>query len=196
MSLVHDVVVVLSFTLIGGLIGYVTNVIAIEMLFKPRRPYCILPGKRVCIQGLIPARKSALAKRLGEVAAQYAYSDSIRARYKERLEKEVVNTVREIVLQRLRRSSIRSTLAEIVVPGLAELVAKAVSPAIMNLLEEASTRINIAELVEEEFMNLPITELEKIFRQIAGRELRFIELMGFALGALIGLIEGIVALTI
>jgi len=196
MGIVHDVVVVLGFALIGGLIGYVTNVIAIEMLFKPRRPVCLLPGKHLCIQGLIPARKSALAKRLGDVAARYAYSDSIRARYRERLEREVVNTVRETVLQRLRGSSIRSALAEMVLPGLAELVAKAVSPVIMSLLEEASTRINIAEIVEEEFMNLPVTELEKIFRQIAGRELRFIELMGFALGALIGLVEGIVALTI
>ena len=196
MGLVYDLVVVTAFSLIGGAIGYVTNVVAIEMLFRPKKPYCLLPGKKLCIQGLIPARKSALAKRLGEVAAKYAYSDTIRARYKERLEKEIVSTTRDIVLERLRRTGAHSALAEILVPGLAELVAKAVSPIVMGLLEEASTRINVAEIVEEEFLSLPVSEIEKIFRQIAGRELRFIELMGFVLGAIIGLVEGIIALIV
>ncbi len=196
MGLVHDLVVITAFSLIGGTIGYVTNVVAIEMLFRPKKPYCLLPGKKLCIQGLIPARKSALAKRLGEVAAKYAYSDTIRARYRERLEKEIVNTTRDVVLERLRRAGARSALAEILVPGLAELVAKAVSPIVMGLLEEASTRINVAEIVEEEFLSLPVSEIEKIFRQIAGRELRFIELMGFVLGAIIGLVEGIIALIV
>ena len=196
MGLLHDLVVVAAFSLIGGAIGYATNVVAIEMLFRPKKPRCLLPGRRLCIQGLIPARKSALARRLGEVAARYAYSDTIRARYRERLEREIIGTIQDIVAERFRRVGARGALVEILAPGLAELVAKTVSPIVMGLLDEASTRINIAELVEEEFLNLPVEEIEKIFRQIAGRELRFIELMGFVLGAIIGLVEGIIALIV
>ncbi len=196
MGLLNDLVVVAAFSLIGGAIGYATNVVAIEMLFRPKKPRCLLPGRRLCIQGLIPARKNALARRLGEVAARYAYSDTIRARYRERLEREIIGTIQDIVAERLRRVGARGALVEILAPGLAELVAKTVSPIVMGLLDEASTRINIAELVEEEFLNLPVEEIEKIFRQIAGRELRFIELMGFVLGAIIGLVEGIIALIV
>jgi len=196
MSLIYDLVVVIAFSLIGGAIGYVTNVVAIEMLFRPKKPRCLLPGKKLCIQGLIPARKEALAKRLGDVATKYAYSDTIRGRYQERLEREITNTVRDAIVNRLRGSGIRSTLTEMLLPGIAEMVAKAATPLIMRLVEEASTRINIAEMVEEEFMNLPVEDIEKIFRQIAGRELRFIELMGFVLGAIIGLVEGIIALIV
>ena len=196
MGFVYDLAVITVFALVGGAIGYVTNVVAIEMLFRPKKPRCLLPGKKLCIQGLIPARKEALAKRLGEVAAKYAYSDTIRGRYQERLEKEVASTVRDAIVERLRGSGIRSALTEMFLPGIAEIAAKAITPLIMRLVEEASTRINIAEIVEEEFMNLPVEDIEKIFRQIAGRELRFIELMGFVLGAIIGLVEGIIALIV
>ncbi len=196
MGVVYDLVVVTAFSLIGGVIGYVTNVVAIEMLFRPKKPYCLLPGNRLCIQGLIPARKEALAKRLGEVAAKYAYSDTIRGRYQERLEREITSIVRDSIVERLRGSSIHSALAGMLVPGIAEIVAKAATPLIMRLIEEASTRINVAEIVEEEFLSLPVSEIEKIFRQIAGRELRFIELMGFVLGAVIGLVEGVIALIV
>jgi len=46
---------------IGFLIGYFTNYLAIKMLFHPR--------KRIFgIQGVLPKRKEILAKRIGEVA--------------------------------------------------------------------------------------------------------------------------------
>ncbi|BEP16716.1 DUF445 family protein [Pyrofollis japonicus] len=196
LGLLTSIGIIVLFGLVGGAIGYLTNVIAVRMLFRPEKPRCILPGRRVCIQGLIPARKDALARRLGRVMAKYAYSRSIREKYKQRLEKEIAGLIREAVEEKLRQSPIQSPLAAMLLPGLAEMLAKAVTPMVIELLEKASLRVNVAEIVEEEFKSLPVAELEKVFKEIASKELRFIEIMGFILGAIIGLAEGIIALIV
>lgn len=50
---------------IGAAIGAVTNHLAIQMLFRPYRPYYLF-GKRVPFTpGLIPKRRDELAKQMG-----------------------------------------------------------------------------------------------------------------------------------
>ena len=56
--------------LVGGLIGYITNGIAIKMLFRPLRPLYLF-GKRVPFtQGIIPKERDRIAHSVGEVVAR------------------------------------------------------------------------------------------------------------------------------
>ena len=48
---------------IGFVIGYFTNYLAVKMLFHPRRQF-------FGIQGVIPKRKQILAKKIGEVSPE------------------------------------------------------------------------------------------------------------------------------
>src|SRR5699024_6642162 len=50
---------------IGGLIGWITNVLAIKLIFRPIEPICI-PVIGYQFQGLIPKRRNELAKSVGE----------------------------------------------------------------------------------------------------------------------------------
>ncbi|WP_343089435.1 DUF445 domain-containing protein, partial [Methanocalculus natronophilus] len=50
-------------TLIGGLIGYLTNKIAVKMLFRPYKPLNFGLFK---IQGVLPKRQSDIAKSVGD----------------------------------------------------------------------------------------------------------------------------------
>lgn len=52
---------ILFMAIIGGLIGYITNVVAIKMLFKPYEPIKI-PLTNIEIMGLIPKRRAEIAK--------------------------------------------------------------------------------------------------------------------------------------
>ncbi|MCL2923280.1 MAG: DUF445 family protein [Trichodesmium sp. MAG_R04] len=52
--------------IVGGLIGYFTNDIAIKMLFRPYRPYYIFRRKLPFTPGLIPAKQERLAKRVAD----------------------------------------------------------------------------------------------------------------------------------
>jgi uncharacterized membrane protein YheB (UPF0754 family) len=60
---------------VGGLIGGVTNALAIKMLFRPRQPWTLL-GRRVPFTpGVIPKRKEEIAAQLGRVVAEYLLTE-------------------------------------------------------------------------------------------------------------------------
>ena len=60
---------------IGAVIGYVTNYIAIKLLFKPYKPIKIAKFS-IFPQGVIPREKEALAKKVGEVVKEYILSEN------------------------------------------------------------------------------------------------------------------------
>ncbi|MEL6776405.1 MAG: DUF445 family protein [Cyanobacteria bacterium J06597_16] len=52
---------------LGGVIGYFTNDIAIKMLFRPYKPKYILGGRIPFTPGLIPSNQARLAKKISDV---------------------------------------------------------------------------------------------------------------------------------
>ena len=54
----------LVYPLLGAFVGYITNYLAIKLLFRPKR-------RVLGIQGLLPKRKAEIAKRAGEVVNSY-----------------------------------------------------------------------------------------------------------------------------
>ncbi|MGL4372174.1 MAG: DUF445 domain-containing protein, partial [Turicibacter sp.] len=65
----NPIVTVLILTLVGAAIGYVTNILAIKLLFRPLKPISI-PLTNIKIMGLIPKRKAEIAKNIGEVVSK------------------------------------------------------------------------------------------------------------------------------
>ena len=63
MSSIFKIVLLAS---IGGIIGYVTNVLAIKLIFRPIEPIKI-PILNLEIVGLIPKRRNEIAKNIGEI---------------------------------------------------------------------------------------------------------------------------------
>lgn len=57
--------------LIGAAIGYLTNHVAIKMLFRPLRPWRILGIRLPMTPGVIPAKRRDLAKNMGEVVGDH-----------------------------------------------------------------------------------------------------------------------------
>ncbi|RWX45310.1 hypothetical protein H206_02210 [Candidatus Electrothrix aarhusensis] len=56
--------------LLGALIGYLTNKVAIRMLFRPLNPWYIL-GKRVPMTpGIIPSKRHELAENIGDMVGE------------------------------------------------------------------------------------------------------------------------------
>mgnify|MGYP000924086595 CR=1 FL=1 len=63
---------------VGALIGYVTNKVAIRMLFRPLRPWHLCGWRLPFTPGIIPAKRHALALRIGEmVGARLLTAESI-----------------------------------------------------------------------------------------------------------------------
>ncbi len=57
--------------LLGALIGYVTNYIAIRMLFRPLRPWRLLGIRLPLTPGIIPAKRGELAQRMGKMVGSH-----------------------------------------------------------------------------------------------------------------------------
>ena len=57
--------------LLGALIGYVTNYIAIRMLFRPLRPWRLFGVRLPLTPGIIPSKRGELAQRMGEMVGSH-----------------------------------------------------------------------------------------------------------------------------
>jgi uncharacterized membrane protein YheB (UPF0754 family) len=57
---------------LGAFIGYITNVVAVELLFHPKKPVNIFGFK---IQGLVPARSKEIVERIMGLSLRNSYPE-------------------------------------------------------------------------------------------------------------------------
>ncbi|WP_415334875.1 DUF445 family protein [Clostridium perfringens] len=105
--------------LIGAVIGYITNWLAIKMLFRPREAKYIFGMKLPFTPGLIPKEKSRIANKVGETVGTHLLNsdslskalkdDKIKAKFNE-VAKEKINQV--INSNSTLDDSLKNTLGE------------------------------------------------------------------------------------
>lgn len=78
--------------LIGGIIGYITNDIAIRMLFRPHTAKYVLGIHVPFTPGIIPKEKGRIAAAIGEVISDNLMNQEVMQRYL--LSNEMIHTVR------------------------------------------------------------------------------------------------------
>ncbi|HKL26825.1 MAG TPA: DUF445 family protein [Desulfuromonadales bacterium] len=83
--------------LLGAVIGYVTNRIAIRMLFRPLRPWRVAGVRMPLTPGIIPAKRGELAARMGEMVGSHLLTgDDVRQALEQpRFRKELRGVVDE-----------------------------------------------------------------------------------------------------
>lgn len=180
--------------LVGALIGYITNVIAIRMLFRPRRPLRV-PGTTWVIQGVVPMRQSDLAKAIGEtVERDLLPIDTLVdkldiAGYKE----QIVATIVDHAGRRVRESLphfIPSPLQDSIIGFVRDLATRETGAMLdsvtVKLRDQMRNDVHVGEMVEQKIKELDLTALEQLILNVSHQELRHIEVLGAVLGWLIG----------
>ena len=83
--------------LLGALIGYVTNYIAIRMLFRPLKPWRFLGVRIPMTPGIIPGKRGELARKMGEMVGEHLLTaaDVGNALEKEGIRRELRSAVTE-----------------------------------------------------------------------------------------------------
>ncbi|MDR3173350.1 MAG: DUF445 family protein [Treponema sp.] len=123
--------------LVGAAIGFVTNVLAIRMLFRPLRPYYLFGLRIPFTPGILPRERARLAESIGAMVERELLTPEI---LRERLAGEELR-------EKFSRSLSRYTGA---LPGLFEGTAEKLYPraleALTGFLREAETREELAEL--------------------------------------------------
>ncbi len=184
----------IALPLLGGVIGYVTNRIAVKMIFRPIRPISFL-GIRV--QGLIGKRQHELAESIGRVVGDHLvqHKDIVGSLAQfdfEKLLAEIVDRGIGPKIEELRALPlIGGFLTEERITEMREsIVARVLShkDVILERLEDAVEKgLDVQALVREKVSALSIEKLESLVLEVASRELRAIEALGAVLGVLIGI---------
>lgn len=152
--------------LLGGLIGYVTNYIAIRMLFRPLRAWHLVGVRVPLTPGIIPAKRDELAAKMGEMVGAHLFTaeDVGRAFSKESIQRELRLTVTDklgLLLDR-QLGSLATLVPEHFRPRFREIVA---------LLQVKTAKTVSAYLHSEDFENRFRAYLQQQGEKLLARDL-------------------------
>lgn len=173
----------ITYPLIGSLLGYTTNWVAITLLFRPKK-------KIFGIQGLLEKRKRMIAKKASEVIREYLFNTQ---EIKKLADKEKVrNSIDKLVEKTLvkvppfGRKMLSKALREITYMYFFEKKEGYIKD---EILELALSDAEVENIIYEKIVNYEIGEIEYIIKRASGPEINFILLSGAVLGFIIGIIE-------
>ena len=189
---------VYTLPLIGALIGWLTNYIAIKMLFHPKNEVKIF---FIPVQGAFPKRQKEFARKLGRIVSEELVSvEDITAHLKEKATSEAVLDhialrLEEGITNRLPRAfpmlamMMSGDIADKIKGVLLEQISSLNEELIDKLSNELEEELDVHKIVEEKVAAFSSDKLEEILFSIMRREFKFVELVGAVLGFLIGMAQ-------
>ena len=190
---------ILILSVIGSGIGYVTNVIAIKLLFRPVKPVNIIFFE---IQGVIPKRKHEISKSIGDTVEnelldieEILESFVTESRIEELLNK-IKNEIEKTVIKKLSDYPLllgfKGTIISYINSIMEQEGTDYVHELIKDIASKAEDDIEISKIVEDKINSFDLSKVEEIVFDIAKKELRHIEILGAILGFAIGIVQGII----
>ena len=184
----------IALPMIGGIIGWTTNWIAVKMIFRPIRPRRVL-GLR--IQGLVPSRQQALAQSIGQVVGRHLveHQDIVRGLEQLDFEKLLSQLLDKGLQSKLEELRTLPLIGGFLTEERVQEVRKAIQDSILkhkqDVLDELErgleAGLNVPKLVEEKVAAFPVQKLEELILSVSKRELRAITWLGGLLGVILGL---------
>jgi uncharacterized membrane protein YheB (UPF0754 family) len=184
--------------IIAALTGWITNYLAIKMLFHPREKKRIF---FVEIQGIFPKRQHILAARLGQIVAKELFSfQDIKRHFTSTGTAGEINHVLDEKLEDFLENKLKESMPMLGMFMNADIKNKIkatlhdefkdILPDILTRYSEKLERdIDIESIVSSKVAAFSSDKLEQILFSIMKKEFRFIELLGGVLGFVIGLIQ-------
>lgn len=191
---------ILFLAIIGGIIGWITNVLAIKLIFRPLNPIKI-PVLNIEILGLIPKRRKEVAHSIGEVVEKELISieeiidKMIKDEDKANIVKVIKFKIDSIIEDKLPPfipSTFKGMIKDYIDKVVEDEVGNVIADLSENLVHKATSRIKIGEMVEDKINKFDLEKLEEIILNIAKKELKHIEVLGLVLGFIIGIAQGLV----
>ena len=139
--------------MIGALIGWVTNILAIRLIFRPINPLKI-PGTNIQFQGLIPKRRNEIAKSIGEtiekelVTMEEILGRVLEKQNKSNILKDIKDKVQAIITQKIP-ALLPRTFRNLILNYTQEVLETELEPAINEFIEDfinsAKNRVRIGK---------------------------------------------------
>ncbi len=183
--------------LVGALIGWVTNMLAVKLIFWPQEPLRLW-GYSLGLQGLLPRRRKELARSIGKtVEAELLSFDDLVGQVRNikttrRLSAAVKEAAQETIMQRtpgIVPNALKKMFAETVAESLRKQTPKIIGWLTDEVALAARGEIKISHLVEERMNSFPLKDLEQVVFRVAAKEIKHITVLGGVLGFVIGVLQ-------
>ncbi|MDD2220303.1 MAG: DUF445 family protein [Desulfoplanes sp.] len=185
---------------ICAFIGWLTNYLAIKMLFHPRKPIRIFT---LTIQGIFPKRQKALAANLammiqdnlisGKDVSGIIESPEFVEKFKGMVQSALEIFVREKLVG--LHPMVGMFLNEEMMGKVSTLLAAQLDQAVPEFLQqgarEVESRFDVRQLVQKKVEGFSMDQLELLLFSIMQNEFKFIELVGAVLGFIIGIFQSL-----
>ena len=184
--------------ILAALIGWITNYLAIKMLFPPHQPKKILG---LTFQGVFPKRQAQIAEKLGDLVANELFSMQDVAQKIEDLstQPEVLEEVGRRIEKTIRGKLISAfpMLSMFLSDEMIEKVTNLFKGELEDFLRVSAQglavkmedSVDIQGLVREKVQAFSSNKIEELLLSFMEQEFRFIEKIGAVLGFLIGCIQ-------
>ncbi len=183
---------------IGAMIGWITNFIAIKMLFRPYKEVNFIFFK---IQGLLPKRRNEIGNSIAEVVNNELVSvkDIISKISPEDIEENIGLIVDRILESRLKEEIVKNfpMAAFFLSDSMLEKIKHIIKQSILDHKEEMinvfaeylENKVDIKSIIVEKVNGFSLEKIEEIIITLAKKELKHIEYIGAVLGGIIGLVQ-------
>ena len=190
---------------ISATIGWITNWVAIKMLFRPHKEINFGLFK---IQGLIPKRRAEIGSGIANIIQNELISvkDVISNIDREEFSKRLDSSI-DKVLEKNLKAKVKEKFP-VLQMFFTDRMAKDVSNTIKDIIMEnqekifeffsnyAEENINFEVIISDKISNFSLNKLEEIITLLAKKELKHIEVIGAILGGLIGVAQYLITLII
>ena len=190
---------------ISATIGWITNWVAIKMLFRPHKEINFGLFK---IQGLIPKRRAEIGSGIANIIQNELISvkDVISNIDREEFSKRLDSSI-DKVLEKNLKAKVKEKFP-VLQMFFTDRMAKDVSDTIKDIIMEnqekifeifsnyAEENINFEVIISDKISNFSLNKLEEIITLLAKKELKHIEVIGAILGGLIGVAQYLITLII
>lgn len=181
--------------LIGGLIGWVTNVLAIRLLFRPLKSLRIGP---FVVHGLIPKRRSEIAVAVAETVASELVDIGglLKQVTTPEVQEQLIKSIMHVVEARGKErmpiflpEAIRTMILDFLRKLVEEELTTNLPSFLTQIVDSLKDKIDIRTMVVERIEAMDLEQVESMVLGLAGRELKAIEYLGGMLGFMIGLVQ-------
>ena len=191
--------------LLAALIGWITNFIAVKMLFHPQKPLQFLG---MTIQGVFPKRQKALAIKLGDLVANELFrmedvsakiqSFSTSKENTDAIGKRIEKTIRGKLIETFPMLSmfLSDDMIEKVTHLFRAELEEFITDSTTQLTKDLEKNLNINQMVRSKVSDFSSEKLEGILVSLMKKEFKFIEIIGAILGFLIGCVQVVLTLLI
>ncbi len=185
---------------VGAIIGWITNILAIKMLFRPLKPIKI-PFINMELQGLIPKRRLEIAKNISQTIENELISTTeiLHEFLTEDRKKELLALIKlrlvsviSIKLPLLIPSAIKGKIIDYINDQIEQEGLPLLDSIIEEIVKKVNDEIKIGDMVEKKLNDFDLLKIEEIILGISSNELKHIEVLGGVLGFFIGLIQGLI----